>query len=777
MKKENLRFDASLAAELICCLLGGCAVCSAVLPALGQEVSIMDCLLFTAVDLSLIFLLTRRWWIAPLLAAVLALGGWGVIALFHLREALTEYVKGFIEWYGAAYPYTLPYSENGSRFLVQLAFSFPITLVLYIYFRRLPFLPVWVLLSGGLLLWMQLSSADHLMAVAALLLIVLIVLLARANARSINRKLGRKEQIPSAAMQMTALALAPLVVLFSVAAGPKSDGAWKSRGLINFVQDVQDVFTFYGDGSSGSGGFDLGYSGLAPNGFRLGGDIDPNNRTILRVKTTNPILLAGAVYDTYDGCGWYDSAALGRFRFTSPLWRGKRREAFTIDKPSSRKTAGLYGKVSRVVGLEVNMAVRHRSVFANGKVEKLELAYGEDSDVYFNSQGELYLPDVPDLAQLYTVKTRVYARDRENFDDYMRQLIRLSAYTKDKEYEEVFLLNSAVPDTVEPFVRELAAEITADCGTEYDKALAIETWLGENCTYTTTPGTPPEGRDFVSAFLESREGYCTYYASAMTILARIAGLPARYVTGYGLRREDNKPNTTNYIATNATAHAWSQIYFYSVGWVDFDPAQWDFSLPVERDEPIVKEPKPETTPPVTEVKLPELPEPNELREEEGGEPSDPAAAKKDRTGRIVLIILCCDLGAFLIFLLVRFVLLFFRVESFYFRLRRKYPDNRARADVCYRRYLRQLSFLGLEMAPSDTMVSFCRRVDETLGKDPERGGMEEICRPVLLSRFAMRKPRDGEIRQMADFCIYLEGKLRQQLGLRRYILHRMILGR
>ena len=61
MMKENGKLSLSLVAELVCCLLGGCAFCSAVLPAMGQDAGLLDCLLYVFVDLSLIFLLSRRW--------------------------------------------------------------------------------------------------------------------------------------------------------------------------------------------------------------------------------------------------------------------------------------------------------------------------------------------------------------------------------------------------------------------------------------------------------------------------------------------------------------------------------------------------------------------------------------------------------------------------------------------------------------------------------------------------------------------------------------------
>jgi len=776
VKHRTAALDDSLFSELICCLLGGCAFCSAILPAIGQETGMMECALLVFVDLSLVFFLSRRWWITPALLAAAGLAFAAAVLLFHRWDMIADYARGFLEWYAAAFPYTLPYSENGSLFLLRLIFSFPITLLFYVYFRKLPFLPVWIVLSGGLILWLYLTASERMLSVAVLLLIVTFALISRTNARSINRKLGASEKIPSAAMQFTALALGTLAVLFSFAIGPKTDGAWRSRALVNIVEDIQDVFAFYGSGSSGEGGFSLAYSGLAPNGYALGGDISPDNRTVMRVKTASPILLAGAVYDGYDGRGWYDTGTLGRFRFNSPLWRGRRRQVFCVGKPSSGKTAELFGKVSRPALLEVSLSRRLRVLFAGGKIESLTLPYSEDSAVFFNSQGELYVPDYPDMAVAYKVRTRCFDRDAEGFDDNMRQLVRTAASSRDRDYEELYETNTAVPDTVETFVRELAAELTAGCDNDYDRALAIENWLSENCSYTMKPGDPPVGRDFVSAFLESREGYCTYYATAMTVLARLSGLPARYVTGYGLKQSDSKPDTTSYIATNATAHAWSQIYFYGVGWMDFDPLRWEFYELAASDPPFVKEAEPSAQPQVPQTEPPKPPEP----ENSDSDPDPSAAADgrlNSRAGRILLIVLAAYLASMLLFLAVRSLLLFFRAESFYYHLIRRHPDRHEQADICYRRLLKQLGFLGLELEPPDTISSFCARVDEVLEHSRLPDRMSEICRPVLLSRFAMRKPREVEIRRMCEFYTAMERELRRTLGMRKYVLRRVILGR
>ena len=62
-------------------------------------------------------------------------------------------------------------------------------------------------------------------------------------------------------------------------------------------------------------------------------------------------------------------------------------------------------------------------------------------------------------------------------------------------------------------------------------AEALETYLSSNFRYTLTPSNVPSGRDFVEYFLETGEGYCVYFASAMAVMARSLGIPSRMVCG------------------------------------------------------------------------------------------------------------------------------------------------------------------------------------------------------------------------------------------------------
>lgn len=115
----------------------------------------------------------------------------------------------------------------------------------------------------------------------------------------------------------------------------------------------------------------------------------------------------------------------------------------------------------------------------------------------------------------------------------------------------------------------LAQSITAGCSNEFQKAAAIERWLGAHCTYTLSPPQPRRNQDFVDYFLfDSRKGYCEHFATAMTMLLRASGVPARYVEGYA---SPSVSESGLYEVTNEQAHAWVEYYSSNFGFITADP--------------------------------------------------------------------------------------------------------------------------------------------------------------------------------------------------------------
>ena len=127
----------------------------------------------------------------------------------------------------------------------------------------------------------------------------------------------------------------------------------------------------------------------------------------------------------------------------------------------------------------------------------------------------------------------------------------------------------ALPDEITARVLMLAHDLTAVKPTPYDKARAIETYL-RAIPYTLDLPAPPPNREVTDYFLfDLRQGFCDYYATAMVVLARAVGLPARFVTGYvsGTYHAVD----ARYVVSAADAHSWVEIYFPDYGWIEFEP--------------------------------------------------------------------------------------------------------------------------------------------------------------------------------------------------------------
>jgi transglutaminase-like putative cysteine protease len=150
----------------------------------------------------------------------------------------------------------------------------------------------------------------------------------------------------------------------------------------------------------------------------------------------------------------------------------------------------------------------------------------------------------------------------------------------------------ALPDGTPSRVLALGRELTATQPTPYDRAKAIETYL-RSIPYTLDLTAPPTNRDVVDYFLFTlKRGYCDYYATAMVVLARAAGLPARLVMGYATGAYD-APNA-RYIVTEANAHSWPEIYFPDYGWIEFEPTAGQPAL--ERPEAVTSASQPSISP-------------------------------------------------------------------------------------------------------------------------------------------------------------------------------------
>ncbi|MCL6594092.1 MAG: DUF3488 and transglutaminase-like domain-containing protein, partial [Alicyclobacillus sp.] len=326
----------------------------------------------------------------------------------------------------------------------------------------------------------------------------------------------------------------------------------------------------------GSGGGLRQQIGYQSDNAYLGGSFSLDTTPVLAVTANQPTYLRGQVYDVYTGKGWLPAR--------QPLLRAQA-VGSSFDPPGLNPV--------RVPGQYVEQTVQVLSQQLHAAV--LFAAY--DPVAVLSMSG----PGAQHWVQVDTRNGTLFSHSLQVGDEYVVRSYVLAnpaalGVTGPAWHGPLTGLPPAVsadvqlPPQLPARVTALARQLAAGAKTEADVVQRIADYLQVHCTYATT-GVPVPGpqQDYVDQFLfESQRGYCNNFSSAMAVLLRCDGIPARWVAGFAA----GTPDTTyhgpgqRYIVENADAHSWVEVYVPGVGWVPFDPTP-HFSMPFAAATPAV----------------------------------------------------------------------------------------------------------------------------------------------------------------------------------------------
>ncbi|MDR1541767.1 MAG: transglutaminase-like domain-containing protein [Clostridiales bacterium] len=430
------------------------------------------------------------------------------------------------------------------------------------------------------------------------------------------KKLNKKRQNKNVlAMYMTPVCL---IVVAASYALPHRQAKWDNGAAMEFFNDplsaTSDFFYFMFNPKY----FSFQTTGFENNSGRLGGSISLNNRYIMEVRTSHPTYLAGSIRDTYTGYSWTNKDG----EFDEPYNRSAAQSELTESRLSLPFTVDF-------TNVEINIGESRTGTLFR-PMKSFDVDIESDLDIYANELGDLRMSDVLPANSSYSFQYLDVDYASENVKSVLRQSYRgiyLEAAQNDMYYEQyrqrygeesgwsiieepsialeeiwgqwesvyregqsrrsnillpsqyfantlvpyaeyVYENFTEVPETLPQRVVDLAREITAGALNNYDRAKAVEDYLVQ-FPYTLTPGPAPRDQDFVDYFLfDGKEGYCTYYASAMAVMCRTLGIPSRYMEGYILPTKATRPGV--YTVTNLQAHAWAEVYLEGFGWTPFE---------------------------------------------------------------------------------------------------------------------------------------------------------------------------------------------------------------
>lgn len=133
-------------------------------------------------------------------------------------------------------------------------------------------------------------------------------------------------------------------------------------------------------------------------------------------------------------------------------------------------------------------------------------------------------------------------------------------------------------------IYNLAQEITGSFSSDYDKAKALEWYFIQNDFNYDLNYRKAVGENAEDFLFETKTGVCYEYATAMTLLARASGIPARYCEGFNMQTKyENSRNDNMYVITAKDAHGFPELYIKGFGWVSFEPTMTTNAVTEEDD--------------------------------------------------------------------------------------------------------------------------------------------------------------------------------------------------
>lgn len=212
-----------------------------------------------------------------------------------------------------------------------------------------------------------------------------------------------------------------------------------------------------------------------------------------------------------------------------------------------------------------------------------------------------------------------------------------------------------LPSRLPSIITATANSVAGSATTEYDKALALQSYFRSDAfTYSTTApvaqGYDGSGADVVAEFLQKKAGYCVHFASAMAIMARVLGIPSRVAVGFQPGQPTVKNGQTVFSVSTHDLHAWPELYFAGIGWLRFEPTPSRGELPDYSDPAAVAQlptdaPTGASTTAPTSTATPSAAAGRDLPTDQANSTGDSGSGAFNATALVLLVLLALLIGA------------------------------------------------------------------------------------------------------------------------------------
>ena len=393
-------------------------------------------------------------------------------------------------------------------------------------------------------------------------------------------KYWKKEKSQDSRQYMVWLFPFFVLYIFLLSVTPVSDSPYDWKLARNLYAGVKERFTIFYENITREGEEDFGgmVSGFSENA-RLVSSVIPDHRELMTIGANQSmktnVYLAGKIYDTFLGQEWIQQKQTA-----------KQYQMMDAAETLYAVTAIHKEESDYIKSAKLDIRYEH---FRTGFVFAPLKAWTVKGISYDSTNTGLLLQDKRGYGTEYTTSFFQMNVDHPVFYDMLEQPAQedeaiwnqvidrvnadrqLCSFENRSAYQEVVHYVYDEDITLSEELESYIEAVTGDAKTPLQRLQKIEKELS-GLTYTTNPGKLPDevtnASEFLDYFLlDSRQGFCSYFATAFVLLARREGFPARYVEGFCVPMQGQKQVT---VYSNM-AHAWPEVYFEGKGWIPFEP--------------------------------------------------------------------------------------------------------------------------------------------------------------------------------------------------------------
>ncbi|MDQ6659655.1 MAG: hypothetical protein M3Z24_01670, partial [Chloroflexota bacterium] len=293
----------------------------------------------------------------------------------------------------------------------------------------------------------------------------------------------------------------------------------------------------------------------------------PVGDVLTYTSSDGPQYLEGFTYDNFDGHTWTTTSGTNTQFFSA-------NQSLPLDANSSSKTVQLAvhvllppeGTIHYIFAppqpatIDVATTITSNSLSPDGTTYPgyaMAIAWAQQAPL---TEGETYhVTSITSTAVEQDLSAVPSLSDNPDF------------WSSDPNIALINTLYLQTPSGLSATVLKTAREWTQGATNSYDILKRLEAHFHDPRQFTYSVDNPavPSSVDAVDWLLRTHRGYCTYYATAMIVMARLLGIPTRMVNGFSSGHYD--PQHHRWMVQGSDAHSWVQAYFPGYGWINFDP--------------------------------------------------------------------------------------------------------------------------------------------------------------------------------------------------------------